>query len=114
MSDGHASSSNFDRKQQSALVVKTTDEIVRSSEGYFSAITASIEMAKTGSQFADQAAALSQRLSENKAMSTRDLRASVASMLKTATKASDQAKAMETKFGDVRISLIKVIQLTYG
>jgi len=97
-----------ERKQHTSIVLKTSDEIVQGSERYFDAISASVEMAKSGSNFANQAGALSQRLSEGQPMSPRDFRACVTSMLTIATKANNQARAVEDKFGQVRVGLIKV------
>jgi hypothetical protein len=41
-------------------------------------------------------------------MSTKDLRTSIASMLETANKASNQARVIEDKFGKIRVELIKM------
>jgi hypothetical protein len=96
------------RKGDSVVVRQTTSEIVQQSEKYFDAISASIELAKTGRIFADQATVILQRLSQN-TISPRELRKYVSSLLKIAVKASDRSQAAEQKFGEVRIGLIQVV-----
>jgi hypothetical protein len=79
----------------------------KESDKYFDAISATVKMAKTGSHFAQQAAQLCERRTL-RPVSSQELKVSLASMLKLATKAMGEAKSAEEEFGRVRVGLITV------
>lgn len=88
-------------------MAKVTTNIIQHSEQYFSAISASIAMAKSGCDSALRAAQLGESVG---LMSTPGLESSLDSMLQIATETFAQSEDIEGNFGRVCAGFVQVIQ----
>jgi len=90
------------------LALNTTNAIVRQTDKYFEAISASLNMAIAGCKFAEEAMDFIKALLDERS-SIQDRKDYIESMIAKANVASQQSFAAEEEFRKVRTGLFEVI-----